>query len=181
MTDLLQLLKYFSFYIALNLNCRVMLSHTLKNGLCSFAECIIKSSSPLAVYSQSSHFAFVLFHEVFCFQIIWTKSLCRLDFINIKIAFSLQIMYLLPQSSMMLYFFARSSLGNTLVAIELRNLMCRLFGHVFVGSVSLPLFDSLLGWTSSSDDFIIELSSFATASSQWRSCRCSSEEDFFLR
>ena len=37
---------------------------------------------------------------------------------------------------------------------------------IFVGSVSLPLFDSLLGWTSLSNDSRIELSSFATASSQ---------------
>ena len=43
--------------------------------------------------------------------------------------FSIQIMYLLPQCSVMLYFFARSSLENTLVTIELRNLMCRLFCH----------------------------------------------------
>ena len=95
----------------------------------NLAECFTKYSSPLVVYSQSSHFKLVFYHEVFCFWIIWTKSLCRLSFINITITFYIQMMCLLPQSSVMLYFFARSSSENTLVTIELRNLMSRLFHH----------------------------------------------------
>ena len=137
----------FTFYIALNLNCKVMLSHTLQTG------CVIWQNA-----SPNKALLWLCIHSLHTLNLLSSmkysafESSVQRDFADwvsstLQSLFSIQMMYLLPQSSVMLYFFARSSLENTLVTIELRNLMCRLFCHFrYICWFSLTTFIWFFAW-----------------------------------
>ena len=93
----------FPFYIALKLNCKVMLSHTLQTG------CIIwQNASPNKALFSCVFTVFTLLISFLPWSIL---LLNHLDKESLQIRFQFQMMYLL------LYFFARSYLKNTLVTM----------------------------------------------------------------
>ena len=124
-----------------------MLSHTLQTGCVIWQNAspnkallwlCIHSLHTLNLFSSMKYSAFELSgRRVFA---EWVSS-------KWQSLFSIQTMYLLPQSSVLLYFFARSSLENILVTIELRNLMCRLFCHFrYICWFSVTTFICLFAW-----------------------------------